>query len=96
VKQSLFISRIKSKSETCFGGNIILFKVKTCGGRNTTVILDDEELVCEGVTWNNLAQDRTHFRNLVNMLINLLVPVRVGNYLSQFSGYQLHKKRSAE
>jgi hypothetical protein len=30
------------------------------------------------------------------MLIDLLVPVRVGNYFSQFDGYQLHKKGSAE
>jgi hypothetical protein len=40
------------------------------------------EIGLEGVDWMNVAQDRDQWRDLVNMVMNLLVPRKAGNFLA--------------
>jgi hypothetical protein len=40
------------------------------------------EVGWSGMDWTDLAQDRGQWRALVNMIINLVVPRKVGKFLS--------------
>ncbi|PNF30906.1 hypothetical protein B7P43_G03642, partial [Cryptotermes secundus] len=39
-----------------------------------TLKMDLREIECDGMDWIDLAQDRDHWRALVNMVMNLRVP----------------------
>ena len=41
-----------------------------------------QEVRCGDNDWSHLAQDGVRWRALVNVLMNLLVPLNVGNFLS--------------
>jgi hypothetical protein len=44
--------------------------------------MDLQELGCGGRDWIELAQDRDRWRELANMVMNLQVPLNVGNFLT--------------
>jgi hypothetical protein len=44
--------------------------------------MDLREIGWDGVDWVDLAQDRDHWRALVNMVMNLRVPKNAGKFLS--------------
>jgi hypothetical protein len=44
--------------------------------------MDTQEVGCGGMDWIDLAQDRYMWRALVNVIMNLLVPQNVGNFLT--------------
>jgi hypothetical protein len=44
--------------------------------------MDLREIGWDGVDWVDLAQDRDHWRALVNTVMNLRVPQNVGKFLS--------------
>jgi hypothetical protein len=48
-------------------------------GRN--IRIDLREIGWEGVDWIHLPQDMDHWKALVNMVMNLWVPQKVGNFL---------------
>jgi len=43
--------------------------------------LNLQEVGCGGMDWIDVAQDRDRWRGLVNMIVNLWVPLNAGNYL---------------
>jgi hypothetical protein len=43
--------------------------------------MDLREMVLEGVDWMHLAQDRDRWQALVNMIMNLWVSQKVGDFL---------------
>jgi hypothetical protein len=45
--------------------------------------MDLAEVRMEGVIWIHLAQDRKHWRVTVKTVMDLLVPQRVGNFLTR-------------
>jgi hypothetical protein len=46
------------------------------------ITMDLKEMGLEGVTWIHLTQDRDDLRALVNTVMNLHVPQKVGNFLT--------------
>jgi hypothetical protein len=44
--------------------------------------MDLREIGWSGMDWIDLAQDRDQWRALVNMVMNLRVPLNVGKFLS--------------
>jgi hypothetical protein len=44
--------------------------------------MDLGDIRLDGVDWIHLAQDRERWRALVNIMMNLRVPLRVGNLTS--------------
>jgi hypothetical protein len=44
--------------------------------------MDLREIGWDGVVWVDLAQDRDHWRALVNTVMNLRVPENAGKFLS--------------
>jgi hypothetical protein len=44
--------------------------------------LDLTDIGWEGVYWMHMAQDRDQWRAVVNMVMNLWVPQKAGNFLS--------------
>jgi hypothetical protein len=44
--------------------------------------MDLREIGCEGVDWVHLSQERDQWWALVNIVMNLQVPLKAGNFLS--------------
>jgi hypothetical protein len=44
--------------------------------------MDLREIDLEGMDWIHLAQDRNHWRTLVNTVVNLRIPYEAGSFLS--------------
>jgi len=40
-----------------------------------------QDMVCGGIDWNDVAQDRDRWRTLTNAVMNLRVSENVGNFL---------------
>jgi len=51
-------------------------------GWEDNIKMDLQEVVCGGVDWIDLAQDRNRWQALVNAVMNLQVPYSVGNFLT--------------
>jgi hypothetical protein len=52
-----------------------------------SIKIDLKVLRLEGVNWIHLAQDRGRWRALVNMVMNLRVPQKTGNFLTSWADY---------
>jgi len=46
--------------------------------------MDLKEIACEGVDWIHPAQDMSQWHALVNMVMNLSVPLKVENFLTNW------------
>jgi hypothetical protein len=44
--------------------------------------IDIQEMGCEGMEWIDLAKDKYRWRALVNVVMNLRVPLNAGNFLT--------------
>jgi hypothetical protein len=44
--------------------------------------MDLKEIGCEGVDWIHQAQDRIQWQTVVNTVMNLQVPLKVGSFLT--------------
>jgi hypothetical protein len=49
--------------------------------RGDNIKMDFGEIECESVEWMHLTQDRDQWRAVVNTVMNLQVPLKVGNFL---------------
>jgi hypothetical protein len=47
-----------------------------------SIKMDLQEVGCGGVDWIELAQDRDRWRALVNVAMNLQIPLNAGNFLT--------------
>jgi hypothetical protein len=53
------------------------------GSRWEDIRMDLLEIGWEGVDWMHLAQDRHQWRAIVNMVMNLRIPYKAGNFLTR-------------
>ena len=51
-------------------------------GWEDNIKMDLQEVVCEGIDWIILVQDRDRLRAHLNGVVNLQVPLNVGNFLT--------------
>jgi len=58
-----------------------LFRRPRCGWKGN-MRMDIWQIVCEGVDWIHLAQDRDQWRTLVKTVMDLLVPQKERNFLT--------------
>jgi len=57
--------------------------------------MDFQEVGCEGIDWNVVAQNRDRWWELVNAVMNLRVPYNFGEFLHYLKTSYLLKKESA-
>jgi hypothetical protein len=50
--------------------------------REDNIKIDFKEIGYEGVDWIHLAQDRDQWWSLVNMVMNLWIPLKAGSFLT--------------
>jgi hypothetical protein len=50
---------------------------------NEKWVRDLREMGCEGVDWIHVVQDRDQWRAVVNTVMNLRVPYKAGNFLTE-------------
>jgi hypothetical protein len=50
--------------------------------REDNIKMDLQEVGCEGIDWNEMAQVRERWRALANAVMNLRVPQNAGNFLT--------------
>jgi predicted P-loop ATPase/GTPase len=54
--------------------------------------MDFQEVGCRGTDWIKLAQDRDRWLALVNVVMNLWVPLRVGHFVSSYKPVSFSRK----